>query len=105
MSWLYLFIAGIFEVIWVLIMKHCTLKLDIFSLSTLAAMCGSVIFLALAMKNIPNTIAYCIWTGIGVVGVFLYNSLILNERLSILQITFIIMISISIIGLKLSQNH
>jgi quaternary ammonium compound-resistance protein SugE len=61
----------------------------------------SVIFLGLATKTIPMSIAYAVWTGIGIVGVFIYGLLILKDPISVKNIICVGMILIGIIGLKL----
>jgi quaternary ammonium compound-resistance protein SugE len=67
-------------------------------------MASSVIFLWLATKTIPMTIAYAIWTGIGIVGVFAYGVFVLKEPCSILNIIFATLILAGVIGLKLSTK-
>ncbi|HEY5204535.1 MAG TPA: multidrug efflux SMR transporter, partial [Roseiarcus sp.] len=81
MAWMYLFIAGLLEVVWAYAMKQS----DGFtrpwpSAVTITAMVGSVALLALAMRAIPLSTAYPIWTGIGAVGAFLIGVTILGEQ-------------------------
>ena len=64
-AWVYLVIAGFLEVAWAYAMKES----DGFtrpwpSVITISAMIGSVGLLALAMRAIPLSTAYPIWTGI-----------------------------------------
>jgi quaternary ammonium compound-resistance protein SugE len=47
------------------------------------------------------SIAYAVWTGIGIVGVFIYGLLILKDPISVKNIICVGMILIGIIGLKL----
>ena len=61
----------------------------------------SVIFLGLATKTIPMSIAYAVWTGIGIIGVFTYGLFILKDPISVKNIIFVGMILIGIVGLKL----
>ena len=70
-AWVYLVIAGLLEIAWAYAMKQS----DGFTrpwptVITIAAMLGSVGLLALAMRAIPLSTAYPIWTGIGAVGAF-----------------------------------
>ena len=104
MSWLYIFIAGIFEVAWALTIKQCEFKLNIFLVINIVSMTFSVIFLALAVKEIPISIAYSLWTGIGVIGVFLYSVVIEKEAISATSLIFITMILCGTIGLKLAHK-
>ena len=47
---------------------------------TISAMIGSVGLLALAMRTIPLSMAYPIWTGIGAIGAFVIGVTILGEQ-------------------------
>ncbi|HJK88740.1 MAG: multidrug efflux SMR transporter [Rickettsiaceae bacterium] len=102
MSWFYLFMAGIFEIFWAVGIKYCDgFKITISFVLVIISMALSVIFLGLATKTIPMSIAYAVWTGIGIVGVFIYGLLILKDPISVKNIICVGMILIGIIGLKL----
>jgi quaternary ammonium compound-resistance protein SugE len=102
MAWLYLLIAGIFEIFWAVGIKYCDgLKITLPLVLVIISMGLSIIFLGLATKTIPMSIAYAVWTGIGIVGVFAYGLLILKDPISTNSIVFVGMILIGIIGLKL----
>ncbi|HET7158789.1 MAG TPA: SMR family transporter, partial [Burkholderiales bacterium] len=69
MSWLYLTIAGVLEVVWAIGLKYTEGFTRLTpSIITVVAMVASVWFLALALKTIPVGTGYAIWTGIGAVG-------------------------------------
>ncbi len=102
MAWLYLFIAGVFEIFWAVGIKYCDgLKITLPLVLVIISMGLSIIFLGLATKTIPMSIAYAVWTGIGIVGVFAYGLLILKDPISTNSIVFVGLILIGIIGLKL----
>ena len=102
MSWFYLFMAGIFEIFWAVGIKYCDgFKTTISLVLVIISMTLSVIFLGLATRTIPMSIAYAVWTGIGIVGVFIYGLLILKDPISVKNIICVGMILIGIIGLKL----
>lgn len=102
MAWLYLVTAGVFEIFWAVGIKYCDgLKITFPLVLVIISMGLSIIFLGLATKTIPMSIAYAIWTGIGIVGVFAYGLLILKDPISTSSIVFVGMILIGIIGLKL----
>jgi quaternary ammonium compound-resistance protein SugE len=104
MAWVYLLIAGIFEVVWAVGIKYCDgLKITIPLVLVVIAMAISMIFLGLATKTIPMSIAYAVWTGIGIVGVFAYGLLILKDPISTSSIIFVGLILTGIIGLKLGN--
>lgn len=80
MAWLYLFIAGIFEIVWAFAMKQSLgFTRPLASTITLIAMLASFWLLALAMRTIPLGTAYTIWTGIGAVGAFVMGIWFLGE--------------------------
>jgi multidrug transporter EmrE-like cation transporter len=61
--------------------------------ATISAMLGSVAWLAVAVRAIPLSTAYPIWTGIGAVGVFLNGVAILGEQATaarVMAATFIV---------------
>lgn len=101
MAWVYLFIAGIFEVIWAISLKYTNgwTKL-VPSIVTGVGMVIGFIFLSMALKTLPIGTAYAVWTGIGTIGTSLYGMIFLNESTNIIRITCILLISIGIVGLK-----
>ena len=80
MAWIYLFIAGLLEIVWAFSMKQSEgfTKLGP-SLVTLVAMVASFGLLSVSMKSLPLGTAYTIWTGIGAIGAFVVGILWLNE--------------------------
>lgn len=102
MSWLILFIAGIFEMLWAIGLKYCQGFTKLWaSLYTLATMALSIYLLSLAIKKMPISIAYPVWTGIGAVGTVLFAIFFFNEQASPLKIFFIFLIIAGIAGLRL----
>ncbi len=106
MEWIYLLIAGIFEVVWAIGLKYSQGFTKItYSLITVSGMIASFYFLALAMRNIPLGTAYAIWTGIGTIGAVIFGVLILKEPASFMRIFCILLIVSGIIGLKLTSSN
>lgn len=69
MAWIYLALAGLFEVIWASTMKQSDgFTRLVPSVITIVTMIISFGLLAVAMKSLPLGTAYAIWTGIGAVG-------------------------------------
>ena len=69
MAWIYLTVAGLFEIGWAIGLKYTdgfTRLLP--SLWTLASMILSIVLLGLALRTLPVGTAYAVWTGIGAVG-------------------------------------
>lgn len=103
MAWVYLVLAGVFEVVWASTMKQSAgfTKL-VPTIITLVTMTISFGLLALAMKSLPLGTAYAIWTGIGAVGAFLVGILLLGEAATLFRIASVSLIVAGLIGLKLS---
>ncbi|MEE4198911.1 MAG: multidrug efflux SMR transporter [Bacteroidales bacterium] len=102
MAWLYLLIAGIFEIGWAIGMKYTQGFTKFWPVVfTLVSMLLSVYLLSLATKTIPIGTAYAIWTGIGIAGTSLLGIVLFNEPIEVLRILFIVMILVAIVGLKI----
>lgn len=102
MAWVYLLGAGIFEMVWVVAMKYAEGFTKIVpSVIMIVAMIFSVGLLGVAVKTIPLGTGYAIWTGIGAVGAVTYGMIFFGEPVTALRLTFITMIVIGLVGLKL----
>jgi quaternary ammonium compound-resistance protein SugE len=102
MAWTFLTLAGLLEIVWAIGLKYTdgfTRLLP--SAVTLAAMVGSVYFLALAVRTIPIGTGYAVWTGIGAVGVAILGMILFGEPRTLLRIGSILLIIAGIAGLKL----
>jgi quaternary ammonium compound-resistance protein SugE len=102
MAWIYLSIAGLFEVGWAIGLKytHGFSRL-IPSLWTVASMAVSVVTLSLALKTLPVGTAYAVWTGIGATGTAILGILLFGEPATLLRLSCIALIVAGIVGLKL----
>ncbi len=101
MAWVYLLIAGFFEIGWAVGLKMSEgFTRPIISTFTAIGMIASYYFLAIALKNIPLGTAYAIWTGIGIVGTAIFGIIIFKEPVTAIRFICIAMILCGIIGLK-----
>ena len=105
MSWLYLLIAGIFEVGWPLGIKLASILPNkiLWAIIAFVAMVLSGLFLFLAQKEIPMGTAYAIWTSIGVIGAFTIGVIFFNDGFSLIKMLGIILILSGVIILKLAH--
>ena len=102
MSWVYLLVAGLLEIVWAIGLKYTEgFTRLIPSVITLAAMVVSVWFLALALKTIPVGTGYAVWTGIGAVGTAILGIVLFAEPATAARLISIGLIVAGIIGLKL----
>ncbi len=105
MAWVYLLVAGGFEIVWATGLKYTDGFSRLWpSVGTVAAMSVSMVFLALALRAIPIGTAYAIWTGIGAVGVAIMGIMLFNEPRDAMRLFFIFVIIAGIVGLKLSST-
>ena len=102
MAWVYLFIAGGFEIVWITGLKYSDGFTRLWpSVGTVAAMSVSMVCLALSLRAIPIGTAYAIWTGIGAVGAAVMGIVLFNEPYDVARFFFIVLIIAGIVGLKL----
>ena len=103
MAWLYLFIGGLFEVVWAIGLKYSEgfTKFWI-SLGTAIAMLLSFFFLSKALKDLPVGSAYAIWTGIGALGTAILGIILFEESKDIMRLLCLGLIILGIIGLRLN---
>lgn len=102
MAWIFLFIAGLFEVSWAIGLKYADGFTKLWpSVGTIFAMIISFYFLATAVKTIPIGTGYAVWTGIGAVGTVLLGMILFDESKELVRIFFISLIIVGIVGLKI----
>ena len=105
MAWLYLVVAGLFEIGWPLGLKKgwgpdgVQVWWLVFAIVTMTV---SGALLMMAQRVIPMGTAYAVWTGIGAVGAFVTGVLLFGDSASALRIASIGLIIAGIIGLKLA---
>jgi quaternary ammonium compound-resistance protein SugE len=101
MAWVYLGVAGLFEIGWAIGLKYSDGFSKPFpSFLTVVAMALSLWLLAVAMRTIPVGTAYAVWTGIGAVGVAVLGMVLFGESREILRILCLFLIIAGIVGLK-----
>ena len=104
MSWLYLIVAGVLEIIWAYTMKQSYGFTRLApSVITLVAMVASFWLLSLAMRSIPLGTAYVIWTGIGAVGAFVVGITLLGEPVNALRMLAAVLIVSGLVLMKISS--
>ncbi|WP_063565131.1 multidrug efflux SMR transporter [Paenibacillus sp. O199] len=102
MNWVFLVLAGVFEMIGVLMINKLHKDRNLTSIILLVAGFGlSFLFLSLAMKTLPMGTAYAVWTGIGASGGAILGMIFYGEPRNALRILFIAMVLGSAVGLKL----
>ena len=101
LPWLYLVIAGLFEVGWAIGLKYTEgFSRLVPSVLTVAAMIVSLALLGLALKTLPVGTAYAIWTGVGAVGTAILGIVLFADPATLPRLACIGLIVVGIVGLK-----
>src|SRR3954469_9565024 len=105
MSWLYLFLAGCFEIGW-----PVGLKLAQQAHTRLVGIGVAVFFMVvsgvllwLAQKTIPIGTAYAVWTGIGAAGTFIVGVIFYGDASSMWRYVGVALIVAGVATLKLAH--
>lgn len=104
MSWIYLLIAGLFEIGWPLGMKlsQTTGHKVGWIIMAVVSMALSGLFLWMAQKTLSIGTAYAVWTGIGAAGTFIIGVVWFNDSLSMLRVFSVMLIVGGIVGLRVA---
>ncbi|CBW25734.1 putative molecular chaperone [Halobacteriovorax marinus SJ] len=104
-AWFILVLAGLLEICWAIGLKYTEgftkFYPTIFTLLTLA---GSMYLLAKASNVLPIGTAYGVWVGIGALGAAVLGIFLFEESAGPMRIFFLVLLLISIIGLKLTAR-
>lgn len=105
-AWLILIVAGLFEVCWAIGLKYTNgftrLVPSAFTLLTLAA---SMYLLSKAAQTLPIGTAYAVWVGIGAAGAGVLGMVLFKEPATPQRILFMILLVVSIVGLKFTSHE
>ena len=101
MSWVYLFLAGILEVAWVVALKMSDGFTKIVpSAVMVVTIVSSFVLLNLAIRSLPMGVAYAIWTGMGAAGAVIMGIILFKEPCTFWHLFFLSMIIIGLVGIK-----
>lgn len=106
MAWLVLFIAGLLEMAWAVLLQRSE------SFTRPGATVGFVISLALSMfllaqalRTLPVGTAYAVWTGIGAAGTAVVGMVWLGESRDVLKLVSLGLLVAGIVGLRVTSSH
>jgi quaternary ammonium compound-resistance protein SugE len=104
MPWIYLLLAGVFEIGFAIGLKYTEGFTRLWpSVGTIVSAAISLWLLTQALRAIPVGTAYAIWTGIGAVGVATLGIALFSESASPARLLCIAVIVAGVIGLKLTS--
>ncbi|MBP1157207.1 MULTISPECIES: multidrug efflux SMR transporter [unclassified Paenibacillus] len=102
MNWVFLMLAGGFEMFAVAMINKVNRDRNWQSMLLLVAGFGaSFLFLSLAMKGLQMSTAYAVWTGIGASGGAILGMIFYGESKNIMRILCIVVVLGAAVGLKL----
>jgi quaternary ammonium compound-resistance protein SugE len=103
-AWIYLSLAAAFEVMFAMSMKYSEGFTRLWpSVLTVIGVIGGIGFLTLAMKTMPVSVAYPIWTAVGTLGTVTLGFLMLGESLTPLKALSALAIVAGVAGLKVAS--
>jgi quaternary ammonium compound-resistance protein SugE len=103
--WFTLFLAGLFEVGWAIGLKYTDGYTKLLpTLWTLAMMVIGLFLLGRATQVLPIGTAYAVWVGIGSIGASILGIFLFHESTSLPRLFFLLLLIVSIIGLKVTST-
>ncbi len=104
MAWAYLAAAAAFEITFAMSMKYAEgFTRVVPSVVTALSAIGGIGLLTLAMKTLPVSVAYPIWTAIGTLGTVVLGFILLDEALTPTKLLSALAIIAGVAGLKLTS--
>lgn len=101
MAWAMLMVAAVFEVMFAVSMKYAEgFTRPLPTVVTVFAVIGGIFFLTLAMRQLPVSIAYPVWTAIGTLGTVFFGFLLLGEALTLTKLASVALIIVGVAGLR-----
>ena len=105
MAWIYLILAGIFEIGWPVGLKMAQGEEYRITGIVIAVLCmaASGYLLWMAQKVIPIGTSYAVWTGIGAAGTFFVGVLFYNDPASFMRFIGVAFIIAGVVFLKFAS--
>lgn len=103
MAWIYLFLAGLFEIGWPVGLKLGWTEQEarpLWIVFAIVCMAFSGALLLLAQREIPMGTAYAIWTGIGAIGTFILGIIAFGDSANAMRMVSGCLIIAGVVGLK-----
>jgi quaternary ammonium compound-resistance protein SugE len=104
-AWVYLVIAGLFEIGWAISMKYTDGFTKLWpSILTIALMIVSFSLLSTAYQKIEVGTAYAVWTGIGAAGTAILGMMLFGESANTARLVCLGAVVAGVVGLKLTAG-
>lgn len=106
MAWVILFIAGLLEMVWAILLKQSEgLTRPLPTAGFLISLLLSMFLLGQALKTLPVGSAYAVWTGIGAATTAIVGMVWLGESRDMLKLLSLLLLLAGILGLRLTSTH
>ena len=104
MAWLWLLVAGVFEVTWAVAMKYSEGLTRLWpTVITLTASVISFFLLAQAVRTLSVGTGYAVLNGLGIAGTVIFGILFLADSIQPFRLVCVALILFGIIGLRISD--
>ena len=105
MAWVYLLLAILLEIAGTTLMKMSEgLSKLVPTIGMFASYFLCFVFLSFAIKKIPISVAYAIWSAVGILIISAIGFYFFKESFNLVKIVSIALIVIGVVGLQLSSN-
>ena len=102
--WLWLALAGVSEVVWVVLLKQSDGLTRLWpSVATAGSIILSFVCMSQALRVLPMGTVYAVWTGIGAAGGLVWGIAMEGEPAGLMRIGCVMLILAGVAGLKLSS--
>ncbi len=103
-AWMLLGIAGILEVVWLVLLKRSDgLSRPLCAVSSVALAWLSFYLLSIVVRTLPAGTSYAVWTGIGAAGGAVAGMLLFGESREVIRVAGIGLIVMGIVAVKLAK--
>ncbi|MBP1991556.1 DMT family transporter [Paenibacillus eucommiae] len=103
MHWVKVFIAALFEVGWVIGLKHASGWLE--WSGTILAICISFYYMIMAGRHLSVGTVYAVFVGMGTAGTVLSEIIFFGEPFKIMKMVLIAILLAGVIGLKMVTHE
>ena len=101
MSWVYLILSGLIEVVWALSLKYAEGFTKLWpSVVSVVSIAASMYLLSAAMRELPVGLSYGVFVGMGAIGATVLGIILFGEAANPLRFLFLAMLLTSLIGLR-----
>ena len=106
MAWVFLFIAGLLEMVWAVLLKQSEgFTRPVPTIGFFISLLLSMFLLAQSLRTLPVGTAYAVWTGIGAAGTAIVGMLWLGESREVLKLVSLVLLIAGILGLRVTSSH